>query len=76
MKRKRVLLAAATVMAVGAICATAIISTSSKLCAAQEKTSFSEDVMPIFRGRCVGCHQAGGEGYEKAGSTSVLMRGS
>src|SRR5262245_32752649 len=34
---------------------------------AQEVTSFSEDVMPIFRGRCLGCHQPGGEGYEKSG---------
>ena len=67
MKRKPVLFAAATVIAVGGICGTEIISAASKLCAAQEKMSFSEDVMPIFKGRCVGCHQAGGEGYEKSG---------
>jgi mono/diheme cytochrome c family protein len=36
-------------------------------CAAQTKTSFAEDVMPIFRGRCVGCHQTGGDGFEKSG---------
>jgi mono/diheme cytochrome c family protein len=35
-------------------------------CAA-DPTSFAEDVMPIFRGRCVGCHQPGGEGLEKSG---------
>jgi mono/diheme cytochrome c family protein len=35
-------------------------------CAA-EPTSFAEDVMPIFRGRCVTCHQPGGEGLEKSG---------
>jgi mono/diheme cytochrome c family protein len=35
-------------------------------CAA-EPTSFAEDVMPIFRGRCVTCHQPGGEGFEKSG---------
>jgi cytochrome c len=34
---------------------------------AQEVTSFADDVMPIFRGRCVGCHQIGSEGYEKSG---------
>jgi hypothetical protein len=67
MKRKPVLFAAATVIAIGGICGTEIISAASKLCAAQEKMSFSEDVMPIFKGRCVGCHQAGGEGYEKSG---------
>jgi hypothetical protein len=35
-------------------------------CAA-EPTSFAEDVMPIFRGRCVTCHQPGAEGFEKSG---------
>jgi hypothetical protein len=65
--KKPVLFAAATVIAVGGICGTEIISAASKFGAAQEKMSFSEDVMPIFRGRCVGCHQAGGEGYEASG---------
>ena len=48
-------------------------------CAAQAKISFSEDVLPIFRGRCVSCHQPGGEGYEKNGldltSYEGLMKG-
>ncbi len=35
-------------------------------CAA-EPTSFAEDVMPIFRGRCVSCHQPSAEGFEKSG---------
>ena len=34
---------------------------------AQEVTSFAEDVLPIFKGRCVSCHQVGGPGYEKSG---------
>ena len=38
-----------------------------RLPCAAEATSFSEDVFPIFKGRCVGCHQPGGEGYEKSG---------
>ena len=46
---------------------------------AQPPISFSEDVMPIFKGRCVACHQAGGDGYEKSGldlSTYVgVMKG-
>src|SRR3974390_288691 len=33
----------------------------------QSKMSFREDVMPIFVGRCVACHQAGGEGTQKSG---------
>lgn len=41
--------------------------------------SFANDVMPIFKGRCVSCHQPGGEGYEKSGldltSYAGLMKG-
>jgi hypothetical protein len=40
--------------------------TSSEVCAA-EKTSFAADVFPIFKGRCVSCHEPGGAGYEKSG---------
>jgi hypothetical protein len=29
--------------------------------------SFKDDVLPIFKGRCIDCHQPGGEGYEKSG---------
>src|SRR5262249_8127819 len=43
------------------------------------KTSFAQDVMPIFQGRCVGCQQSGGEGFEKSGldltSYDGLMKG-
>jgi mono/diheme cytochrome c family protein len=50
-----------------------------RACAAQEKTSFTEDVLPIFRGRCFSCHQPGGEGAEKSGldltSYEGLMKG-
>jgi len=48
-------------------------------CAAQAKVSFSEDVLPIFRGYCFSCHQPGGEGAEKSGldltSYAGLMKG-
>jgi len=37
------------------------------VCAAQARLSFKEDVVPIFQGRCFGCHQPSGEGYEKSG---------
>jgi mono/diheme cytochrome c family protein len=36
-------------------------------CAAPPAASFGEDVMPIFRGRCVACHQPGGEGTLASG---------
>lgn len=32
-----------------------------------ETISFSLDVFPIFKGRCMDCHQPGGNGYELSG---------
>ena len=29
--------------------------------------SFKEDVLPIFKGRCVECHAPGGKGFEVSG---------
>jgi mono/diheme cytochrome c family protein len=43
-------------------------------CAA-DPTSFAEDVMPIFRGRCVSCHQPGAEGFEKSGLDLTTYEG-
>ena len=36
-------------------------------CAANAVISFKDDVLPIFKGRCIDCHQPGGTGYEKSG---------
>ena len=48
-------------------------------CAAAPKVSFAEDIMPIFKGRCVQCHGPGGEGTEKSGldltSYAGVMKG-
>ncbi len=35
--------------------------------AASAVISFKDDVLPIFKGRCIDCHQPGGQGYEKSG---------
>jgi hypothetical protein len=44
-----------------------------------ETVSFSMDVFPIFKGRCIDCHQPGGSGYETSGldltSYEGLMKG-
>jgi mono/diheme cytochrome c family protein len=79
MKRQLLYFAAATALAVAGIGGFEIATSSSELCAQTAKTSFAEDVMPIFRGRCVGCHQPSGEGTEKSGldltSYAGLMKG-
>ena len=81
MKRQRLLLAAAaTCLALVAVASMQITTSSTAYCApndkpakniypqtSQSKKSFKEDVMPVFVGRCVGCHQPGGEGFVKSG---------
>jgi hypothetical protein len=60
------------VLLVGAVAAAVVAAvvegavTSSEVCAA-EKTSFATDVFPIFKGRCISCHEPGAAGYEKSG---------
>jgi hypothetical protein len=55
-----------------------LVASSSDGCAA-DSISFSQDVAPILKGRCIGCHQPGGEGYETSGldltSYQALMKG-
>lgn len=50
-------------------------TTPQDACAASAKTSFAEDVLPIFRGRCFGCHAPGGEGVEKSGLDLTTYEG-
>ena len=49
------------------------------VCAATAVISFKDDVLPIFKGRCIDCHQPGGTGYEKSGldlrSHAGVMKG-
>ena len=63
MKRRNLTAAA---IAFGAACLVIVdvAAPSAQLCAA-EPQSFSEDILPILKGRCVSCHQPGGAGYEK-----------
>ncbi len=67
--------AAAVVSVIGA----GVFPAAHEACAAAQKMSFAEDVMPIFRGRCVSCHAPGGQGFEKSGldltSYQGLMKG-
>jgi mono/diheme cytochrome c family protein len=64
--RVRSKVAAATV-AMAALIGAGPVMEPIPACAAQEKMSFAEDVLPIFKGRCVGCHTPGSEGTEKSG---------
>ena len=39
------------------------------------RTSFAEDVFPIFKGRCIDCHRPGGQGYEASGLDLTTYEG-
>jgi hypothetical protein len=58
----------ASLVAAGAVALIAFGSMmpSSQVCAADPQ-SFSQDILPLLKWRCSGCHQAGGAGYEKSG---------
>jgi len=73
MKRRNLTAAA---IAVGAACLVIVdvAAPSAQLCAA-EPQSFSEDILPIFKGRCASCHQSGGAGYEKSGLDLTTYEG-
>ena len=51
-----------------------VATPSAQLCAA-EPQSFTEDILPIFKGRCASCHQSGGAGYEKSGLDLTTYEG-
>jgi len=80
MKRQRLYFAAAAAgLVIVAVAGMQITTSSTAYCApkeqpkrafpenSQSKMSFREDVVPIFVGRCVGCHQTNGEGTAKSG---------
>jgi Planctomycete cytochrome C len=92
MKRQRLLFAAAAAgLAIVAVASMQITTSSTAYCApkdqpkrvfpptSQSKKSFKEDVVPIFVGRCVSCHQPNEEGTEKSGldltSYAGVMKG-
>jgi len=66
MKIRR-LVESATALAVVTTLGVGLTTPMRNACAAQAQQSFAEDVMPIFRGRCVSCHQPGSDGFEKSG---------
>ena len=48
-------------------------------CAQRGQMSYKDDIVPIFKGWCISCHQPGGQGYMASGvdltSYAGLMKG-
>ena len=66
MNKRLLMVTAIAFLSVGAVAGGGLL-TSSQVCAAEEQVSFKEDIQPLFKWRCAGCHEAGGEGTEKSG---------
>jgi len=65
--RTKLLISAAAALSIAVAIGVGMATATTPACAAGAKISFAQDIMPIFRGRCTGCHQPGGEGFEKSG---------
>jgi mono/diheme cytochrome c family protein len=65
--KNKSLMVAGVTAAVAALIGLGVFPSAKEACAAQAKTSFADDVQPIFKGRCVSCHSPGAEGTEKSG---------
>jgi len=79
MNKRLFLLSAAGLLAMGGSTLLEIVDSPSEVCAAPAITSFADDVLPIFKGYCFGCHQPGGQGSDKSGldlgTYEGIMRG-
>ena len=71
---KRRLTAMAIAFSAVGLAVFAVTTPSTPACAADPQ-SFSDDIFPIFAGRCVSCHQPGGAGYEKSGLDLTTYEG-
>jgi hypothetical protein len=65
----------AVTVAAAAIVGLGVVPGVQEACAASPKYSFADDVVPIFKGRCVQCHASGGEGTEKSGLDLTTYEG-
>jgi mono/diheme cytochrome c family protein len=72
-RKTKPLIAAAAVACVTAVAL--VLLPPAELACAADTTSFTEDIFPIFKGRCVDCHAPGKEGFEKSGLDLTTYEG-
>jgi hypothetical protein len=78
MQRGFLMAAAIALLGLGGLAGSGMLS-AAQVCAAEEQVSFKEDILPLLKWRCAGCHEPGGEGVQKSGldltSYEGLMKG-
>lgn len=78
MRRYLFICAGTVLLGMGVVVADGVLK-SPQVCAAEEQVSFKEDIQPLLKWRCSGCHEGNGEGVQKSGldlsSYAGLMKG-
>ena len=78
MKKRPLLFVSAIALGAGIVTSAGIMN-AQNACAAGEAVSFKEDILPLLKWRCAGCHEPGGAGLEKSGldltSYAGVMKG-
>ncbi len=67
MRRQLLVLGGAIALAITGMIGEEMVNSSGQVCAATAKTSFKDDVLPIFTAYCFSCHTAGGQGKDQSG---------
>jgi len=73
--KMRPLLRATIALPLAALVAMALTSPLQQARAAEPPVSFAQDVLPLLKWKCAGCHAPGGEGYEKSGVDLTSYQG-
>ena len=73
--KKRLVIALAAAVTAGSIVGLGEPGVSRLAVAAEAPTSFQEDVLPVFVGRCVSCHSVNGEGFKASGLDLTSYQG-
>ncbi len=78
MKARILIAAGIALLGLGTVVGSGMLAPS-PVCAAEEQVSFKEDILPLLKWRCAGCHEGNGEGIQKSGldltSYAGVMKG-
>jgi hypothetical protein len=78
MKMRRLVLTSIVIGGLS-VAGTTVLIPPPQACAQRAQMSFRDDIVPIFKGWCVSCHETGGQGYQASGvdltSYAGLMKG-
>jgi mono/diheme cytochrome c family protein len=69
------LIAAGTALTLAFVIGAAMVGPVKPVCAGTPEVSYAEDVYPIFKGRCIQCHQPSGPGFAKSGLDLTTYEG-